>query len=76
MAKQKVEWLSAPPQECDLCKGPITDKFYDMKTLLGPWGCLCESRANDRTKSVATLGTGYGQRYERNKAGRFMKTGG
>ena len=48
-----VRWISPVPGFCETCDGPIKDKFYDAKTKLGPWACMCPT--------CFTLGPGYGK---------------
>ena len=48
-----ARWLSPVPGFCETCYGPIKDKFYDAKTNIGPWACMCPT--------CFTLGPGYGK---------------
>ena len=68
-------WLSPPPRACDVCDDTITDVFYDAKTTMGPWGCLCE-RCFTQGPGLGKLGTGLGQKYEKQPSGKWLKTGG
>lgn len=66
-------WRGKIPDSCDVCEEPIVDVFSDMKTALGPWGCLCP-------KCVFRVGAGYGpglgQEYTKQADGRWKKTKG
>jgi len=61
------------PTKCDLCARPIIDVFIDGKTSLGPWGYLCPIC---HAKAGCGLGTGKGQKYQRNSKGLFEKVEG
>lgn len=67
-------WAGTPPKECDTCDTPITTKFYDAKTFVGIWACMCPSCFN-LGPGLGKLGTGFGQEYSK-KNGQFVKTGG
>jgi hypothetical protein len=58
---EKIVWLSPVPKSCDICKKPITGEFVDGRTVMGPWGCLCNKC--HFTYGVGT-GIGRGQRYK------------
>jgi hypothetical protein len=68
-------WLGDPPEKCDACSTPITDKFYDAATLMGPWGHLCPS-CHTLGPGLGRLGPGLGQEYTRAADGTWPKTGG
>jgi hypothetical protein len=68
-------WLSPPPRACDGCDDTITDVFYDAKTSMGPWGLLCD-RCFTHGPGLGKLGTGLGQKYEKQPSGKWLKTGG
>ena len=73
-AERRVEWLSTPPVECQLCGESITQVFYDARTFVGPWACVCPACFH---LSCVGLGLGRGQRYEREaEGGPFVKTKG
>jgi hypothetical protein len=67
MTNQRRRWSGTPPQKCDTCDAPITNEFSDMKTIYGPWGCLCPT--------CSLLGPGIG-RYVREPDGVFYKVEG
>lgn len=52
----------------------IEDTFYDAKTLQGPWAIMTPK--SFRLKSYGTLGTGFGQKYEKQADGKWLKTEG
>jgi hypothetical protein len=56
-----------------LCKVKLADTFIDGKTSYGPWGNLCPAC---HARHGVGLGTGKGQRYQRQPDGRWLKTQG
>jgi len=68
--KKPVYWLG--PKKCDICKKDITDILYDSKTRMGPWATMC-SECYMKVRAYAGLGTGLGQKYQRQDDGRFLK---
>lgn len=71
--RQPRYWTGPAPVHCDLCNAEITDTFYDAGLPRGPWGFFC----NDCfTQNALKLGTGYGQKYEKQADGKWLKTGG
>lgn len=69
LEKPKRYWQGSWPLICDLCKAEITTCFIDGKTAMGPWGILCPEC---HAEHGIGLGTGRGQRYER-EGERFAK---
>jgi hypothetical protein len=67
-------WKGTPPLKCDICEEPIAKLFFDAKTTQGPWGTLCEECFERHT--YGELGLGFGQRYEKQANGKWLKTGG
>ena len=63
-----------PPSNCDICHAPITDMFVDGATTAGPWGNMCWPKCY--AKYGRGLGTGKGQKYEKQPNGTFLKTAG
>ncbi len=61
-----------PPATCDVCNGPFNKTMYDA-SVGGPWGCICNACFKSHH---CTLGTGRGQKYERQDDGTFLKTAG
>lgn len=70
-----VNWMGTPPTKCDTCEAPIVDKFYDEKTKMGPWGCLCPN-CHTFGPGLGKLGLGWGQEYTKQPDGKWLKTGG
>lgn len=62
-----------PPAVCDNCRSPINSTFYDARTHGGAWGNL-DQKCFDAIG--VGLGTGRGQKYEKQPDGRFLKTAG
>ena len=76
MAEEKqVFWLSKPPTRCETCSNDIKSIFYDAKTRMGPWACMC-SMCFYIGPGIGQLGTGFGQKYELQEDGKWLKTGG
>lgn len=69
----KVYWTGAVVK-CDMCLRSFAgeDKMFDAATAYG-WANLCERCFRDHGRG---LGTGRGQRYERQNDGRWLKTAG
>lgn len=68
------QWLSPAPGFCETCHAPIKKKFYDAKTSLGPWACMCPTCFN-LGPGIGKLGTGLGQEYTQ-QGNKWIKTGG
>ena len=68
-------WLSEPPETCDTCDTDITNTFIDGKTAMGPWAFLCPSCFHFGP-GTGRLGTGWGQKYEKQPDGKWLKTAG
>ena len=70
--ERPVFW-TGPLTDCDIDHRPFVAVMYDAKTKSGPWGNLC-----DRCFEAhgVGLGTGLGQRYERQDDGRWLRTAG
>jgi hypothetical protein len=60
--EETPRWLSYVPGFCETCDGPITKKFYDAKTIHGPWACMCPS-CFTLGPGIGELGPGLGQEY-------------
>jgi hypothetical protein len=68
-----AKYYSGAPELCDTCSKPLVKLMYDAKTVMGPWGNICSMCF----KQYGTgLGTGKGQKYEKQDDGRWLKTGG
>jgi len=72
---KKVYWLGSDTQTCQTCDTPITNTFYDMKTVMGPWANMCPSCAT-LGPGINRTGTGFGQKYEKQSDGKWLKTEG
>lgn len=68
-------WYSPKPEKCDTCDTPIVSKFYDAKTEMGPWACMCPSCQN-LGPGLGQLGLGKGQEYTKQPDGKWLKTAG
>lgn len=66
-------WLS-PVGKADDFKDKITDEIIDGKTKYGPWALMTPK--SFKKHGVGKLGTGYGQRYKKQKDGKWLKTEG
>lgn len=53
---------------------PIISIMYDGMTRMGPWATMSET--SWRQHGVGKLGTGYGQKYERQPDGKWLKVAG
>jgi len=61
--KQPNVWMSPPPEKCDIRGEPIIDVFIDGRNQInGKWGCMCPACFESYGYG---LGTGLGQRYEK-----------
>lgn len=66
-------YIGNPPENCDICKTPFTTTFIDGRTDFGMWANMCELCFIEHGLG---LGTGFGQRYEKQTDGTFIKIGG
>jgi len=71
----KVFWVSPVPEKCDTCPNKIDKVFFDAKTTYGPWACMCPT-CQVLGPGLNKVGTGYGQKYEKQRDGRWKKTEG
>lgn len=71
----KVYWLSPVPSNCQTCAAGIGEVFFDAKTQFGPWACLCPT-CQEFGPGLGQVGTGRGQKYEKQKDGKWLKTEG
>jgi hypothetical protein len=74
-------WYGDTPDKCELSGQPFNGVFYDARTTWGSWCLMCQDAFNlYGTKHHATgralVGQGYGQRYELQSDGRWLKTAG
>ena len=71
--KPKRYWLG-PMNRTDDFGYPIRNIFIDGKTKQGPWAIM--SPQMWKLHGFGLLGTGYGQKYEKQVDGRWLKTEG
>lgn len=73
--EEPVYWLSKVPEGCQLTGEPFDGVMYDakIKALNGQWGLVCQSTFD---LFDCRLGLGYGQKYELQEDGRWLKTAG
>lgn len=71
---KKAHWLGPVPTTCDTCGNDLESRFYDAKTNLGRWACMCQ-RCFTSGPGLGKLGTGHGQEYT-NQDSVWVKTGG
>jgi hypothetical protein len=76
MKPEQVFWLGGNPDNCDTCKGAITDEFVDAVHVSGSWAIMCPQCHSNPRISRGKLGTGFGQRYTRQPDGQFLKVEG
>ncbi len=70
---KEVYWLGEPPAKDDITQQPIVNVFIDGATIFGLWGIMLPKTHKTYGRG---LGTGRGQRYERQADGRFKKVEG
>lgn len=70
---KKVWWLSSLGDKDDFGL-PFGEFMYDAKTTDGPWANMSE--ASWEKHGIGRLGPGYGQKYEKQANGRWLKIGG
>lgn len=63
-------WSGTIPAKCDVCSEPVVDRFNDMKTVMGPWACLCDPCVE---KVGVGFGLGRGQGYKKQPDGTWLK---
>jgi len=73
MAKKIVKWSGHAPDRCDLCRVPIQNTFVDGKTNMGPWASMCP---DCHDAHGVGLGTGMGQKYQKQPNGEWIKVEG
>lgn len=69
----KKYWLGHVGQADDF-NSAIGDEIIDGKTRQGPWALMTPS--SWRLHGIGKLGTGYGQRYQKQADGRWLKVEG
>lgn len=68
-------WLSPLEDKCQTCDQPFGKLMYDMKTNMGPWANMCNDCAL-LGPGIGRLGTGLGQKYQKQSDGRWLKVAG
>jgi hypothetical protein len=58
------QWIGKVPGFCEICDGPINDKFYDAATTMGPWALMCPTCFH-HGMGIGKTGIGRGQEYTR-----------
>jgi hypothetical protein len=66
-------WAGATPKACQLCDTPLAETMVDGATTYGGWALLCHGC---HVAYGCGLGQGYGQRYELQASGKWLKTAG
>ena len=66
---RQVKWLGNT--QCDFCHKECIKDLYDAVTVYGPWATMCKSCFEKNSNGL--LGTGYGQHYQKNDNGEFIK---
>lgn len=70
----KEMYWSGPVSAKDDFGDAITDTFIDGKTKMGPWANMTPD--SFKKHGAGKLGTGYGQKYEKQEDGKWLKTEG
>ena len=65
----KKYWMGSV-NDCDFCHSKIDTEFIDGATTSGPWALMCPKCFNIHGTG---LGLGKGQRYKKDKNGKFEK---
>jgi hypothetical protein len=71
--KRKVYWTGILPKQDDFGM-PYKKIMIDGRTTSGPWANM--TLESWRVHGIGKLGTGYGQKYEKQSDGRWLKTEG
>lgn len=74
MSEEPVYWLSPLPEEDDFGV-PYENEMFDAPTSNGLWANMTRE-SWERHRKTARLGLGYGQRYEKQPDGRWLKVEG
>ena len=68
--QHEAKYWNGDPQDCDICHKKLSDSFVDGATTMGPWAIMCQTCFS---AFGVGLGTGRGQRYEKQKDNRWLK---
>lgn len=71
-ASKPIYWVGSDPVKCDICKMAFGDTMFDSNTVHG-WANVCKTCFHFYGQG---LGTGRGQKYEKQADGRWMKVEG
>lgn len=75
MAERKVVWQGPVTERCETCETELKNVFYDAVTKHGPWAIMCPS-CHNLGPGLGKVGSGVGQKFERQPDGSFVKTEG
>lgn len=71
---KKKYWIGDVSDGCDVCGRPFFKMMFDCSLSPGHphgmWGCICRNCFLERG---CRLGTGYGQEYQKQEDGRWLK---
>ena len=70
---RSVVYVGSPSSSCNICGAPIVDNFIDGRTINGWWAEMC---AVCHLRYGVGLGTGQGQRFQRQDDGTWLKVEG
>jgi hypothetical protein len=68
----KKYWMGYPG-DCNVCCVEFKEHFIDGSTVFGPWANMCP---DCHSRHGVGLGTGRGQKYEKQEDGRWLKIAG
>lgn len=68
-------YYTNPPADCQLCHADFKGVMFDARlpSLFNQWGNVC---GHCFVECGGRLGTGWGQKYEKQSDGRWLKVGG
>ena len=69
-SKKKKYWMSPIPIHDDFGE-ELVDIFIDGKTKFGPWGIMTPN--NYKKFGIGVLGLGFGQKYQKQPDGKWLK---
>lgn len=72
-----IKWLGKVPTHCNICRNTIQRTFVDAPTTSGQWAIMCPSCHPIHARHPGKLGTGCGQKFEKQGTGDdWIKTAG